>query len=139
MPIQLDQDSVFLVRAEYFGLVYIWLVFRRGRLSDHAKPPDKDNEELDSASEILADAVGGVINQPDVTKSIATLITAFASHKTAEPKIIKISMILGLVFSFLIFLGIAVLSWFKVLSGEATTGLLGALIGYWFGQRQAGK
>jgi hypothetical protein len=101
------------------------------------EPPN--GEELDSASEILSDAIGGLINQPDVTKSIAGLINAAAAKKTAEPTIIKTSMILGLIFSFLIFLGIGVLGWFKIISGEATTGLLGALIGYWFGQKQAGK
>jgi hypothetical protein len=108
-------------------------------LNDGKELHDNDAEELDSSSEILSDAIGSALNQPDVTKSIAALINAAAAKKAAEPGIVKTSMILGLIFSFLIFVGIAVLAWFKVLSGEATTGLLGALIGYWFGRQQTGK
>jgi hypothetical protein len=101
--------------------------------------PPSDDRQIDSSSDILADAIGGLLNQPDVAKSIAGLINAVATKKTAEPTIIKTSMVLGLIFSFLIFVGIGVLAWFKIISGEATTGLLGALVGYWFGQKQASR
>jgi|HubBroStandDraft_2_1064218.scaffolds.fasta_scaffold26053_5 hypothetical protein len=101
--------------------------------------PPSDEVELDSASEILSDAIGNLLNQPEIAKSIGGFINAVAAKKAEEPAIVKTSMVLGLIFSFLIFVGIGVLAWFKIISGEATTGLLGALVGYWFGQRQASK
>ena len=99
----------------------------------------QQEEEQSVASEILADALGQVLNQPNVTTSIAALINSLASHKAQQAKIVKTSMLLGMILCCIIFFGISVLAWFKVLSGEATTGLLGALIGYWFGHRESGK
>ena len=45
-------------------------------------------------------------------------------------------MWLGFLFGITIFGGIAVLAWFKVIDEKVSAGLLGTLIGYWFGQRK---
>jgi hypothetical protein len=42
----------------------------------------------------------------------------------------------GTCFSALIFVGIGVMGYLKVIPADGTMGLLGALIGYWYGQRQ---
>ncbi len=54
----------------------------------------------------------------------------------AETSLKKQSLLLGVAFSIAVFIGVAILGYLKVISGDSTTALLGGLIGYWFGQRQ---
>lgn len=105
-------------------------------MSDDKHPPPEENPEDDTAAEILADGVAGLLNKPEIAKGISEYLNATAKNKSAEPGFATWSLILNLAFSGLIFAGIVILGWYKVISGEATTGLLGALIGYWYGRER---
>jgi len=98
--------------------------------------PIPNNEEDSRPAEILADGLASLLNEKGVVQSISRFIDASAAHLEKRAGIIKTSMVVGVVFSAMVFLVIAALGWHKVISPEATTGLLGALIGYWFGQRE---
>jgi hypothetical protein len=63
-------------------------------------------------------------------------IAARTNEMPAETSLKRQSLWLGVVFSVAVFVGVAILGYLKVISGESTTALLGGLIGYWFGQRQ---
>ena len=100
---------------------------------DLPRDSEPDGEESHS-SEILADGLAGLINKPEVAKSISDFLSALAKNKSEEPKLAKHTFGWGLAFSAFVFAGIGLLGWFKVIGAEATTGLLGALIGYWYGR-----
>lgn len=104
-------------------------------------PNDEEQQEDEPLEswEILAEAVGRLLNEPGIAKSIADLITATAKNKSQQPNLFKTSYGFGLLFGLLIFIGIGVLGWLKVIGAEATTGLLGALIGYWYGREKGGS
>jgi hypothetical protein len=74
------------------------------------------------------------LNKEQVANAVAQFIEAAAATQKKKPGTIKLSMILGILFSSGIFVGVAILGAKKIISGEATTGLIGTLIGYWFGQ-----
>ena len=95
--------------------------------------------EMPTTGGEIAYALSELAANKDVAKAIADWITAAARNTSSKPSLGKTALWLGLTFSLLIFLGVGLLGWFKVLSAEATAGLLGSLIGYWFGQRQRGN
>lgn len=105
-------------------------------LEDNDLPLDSEPEEEQPShsSEILADGLADLMNKPEVAKSISDVLSAYAKTKLEEPETVKHHVRFGLVFNAFVFAGIAVLGWFKVIGAEATTGLLGALIGYWYGR-----
>ena len=95
-------------------------------------PDESDEEDFSSLPDILRD----LTTDKDVVKSVADWISAAAKNKACEPSLARHSLYLGYFFGCVIFFGIGALGWEHVISGEATTGLLGSLVGYWFGQRQ---
>jgi len=109
---------------------------------------DDDISEVydEEPTQILANSIRDLANDPTVAKSVAdfigrasNLMTAVAECRSAQPKIAIQSLRLSLGFGLLIFIGIGFLGYLKIVSGEATTGLLGTLIGYWYGQRQQSR
>lgn len=96
--------------------------------------PVNAEDEPSQPGEILADGLAGLVNSPEFVKSASGFLDALAKNKLEQPKLAKHAFVWGLVFSALVFAGIAVLGWLKVIGAEATTGLLGALIGYWYGR-----
>ena len=102
--------------------------------SPHSTAPNE--QDASTAGETLADGVAGLLNKETVAKAISNLVDAAADAQKKKPSTIKLSMILGILFSSGIFIGVALLGAKKIISGEATAGLLGTLIGYWFGQHQ---
>ncbi|HET8924129.1 MAG TPA: hypothetical protein VFN26_14165 [Candidatus Acidoferrum sp.] len=107
--------------------------------------PDQNGEstgEHDSAQEALleiASAVANVIEKEKVVDAVANWVNAHANNKPKEHRLRWGVFILGQVFGLVIFAGILFAGWHKVIGPEATTGLLGALVGYWYGQREKQK
>jgi hypothetical protein len=104
---------------------------------------NKDQEANDEPKQILALALRDLANDPGVSKAVSEviqhcskLIIAAADRKASQPKAALRSMIFSLGFGILIFVGIGVMGYLKIMNGEATTGLLGILIGYWYGKQQ---
>jgi len=95
--------------------------------------------EFMTPSEMLAEGAAKLLNEPGIAKSVAEFIAALAKNKSLEPRFIQTSYGIGLLFGLLVFFGIGLLGWLKVIGPEATTGLLGALIGYWYGREKGGS
>jgi hypothetical protein len=104
-------------------------------------PPVKregESEDKVSGMEALGYALSDLIGTKDVAKSVAEWISAQAKSIPHQPGIQKLSIWLGFLFGLAIFGGIGFLAWHKVINEQVAAGLLGTLIGYWFGQ-QKGK
>jgi hypothetical protein len=103
-----------------------------------ALPPDNSDEDVpeDDPAAILADGLAGFVNKPEFVEAVSKYVKSAAENLSARPTLTKISIRYGLAFSAMVFVGIALLGWLKVLPPDATAGLLGTLIGYWYGQRQ---
>lgn len=82
----------------------------------------------------IANAVANLIERDKIVDSIGNWVDAHAKAKPDEVKFRQRMLLWGYVFSLLIFGGILLAGWRKIIGPEATTGLLGALIGYWYGQ-----
>ena len=105
------------------------------------KPENTPNGEVEQENgdfltpwDVLAEAAAKFLQEPGITKAFGEIITAVAANKAKEPGHAKTTYGLGLLFGLLIFAGIGLLGGLKVIGPEATTGLLGSLIGYWYGR-----
>jgi hypothetical protein len=102
-----------------------------------SQEPDQDEEgEETSASDEIAYAVADLLRSQQMLDALKGWVTARTNEMPAETSLKKQSLWLGVAFSIAVFVGVAILGYLKVISGESTTALLGGLIGYWFGQRQ---
>jgi hypothetical protein len=82
--------------------------------------------------------VAGLLNKEAVVKAVASFVENAAEAQKKKPGVVKLSIVLGSIFSAVVFVGIAIRGARHVITGEeATAGLLGTLIGYWFGQHQS--
>jgi hypothetical protein len=88
-----------------------------------------------SGGEAIQYALSDFIGNRDVAKSASEWISAKAKTVPQEPGIVKLSLWLGFTFGIVIFAGICALAYLNVLDQRVVAGLLGSLIGYWFGQR----
>jgi hypothetical protein len=84
-------------------------------------------EGLGAAFEELAQGVADALNKKEFIAAIAEHVKCSARRKRMSPW-------LGASFSVLVLCGIGFLGYLKVISSEATTGLLSAVLGVWFGQ-----
>jgi hypothetical protein len=97
----------------------------------------EEGEEVESsASDEIVYAMADLLRSQQLLDALKGWITARTNEMPAETALKRQSLWLGVGFSFLIFVGVAILGHFKVISGDSTTALIGGLIGYWFGQRQ---
>ena len=97
--------------------------------------PLEDAEES-SASDEIAFAVADLLRSQQLLDALKGWVAARTNEMPAETSLKKQSLWLGVAFSIAVFVGVAILGYLKVISGESTTALIGGLIGYWFGQRQ---
>jgi hypothetical protein len=100
---------------------------------DVQKPND---DEETSASDEIGYAVADLLRSPQLLDALKGWVAARTNELPAETALKRQSLWLGVVFSVAVFVGVAILGYLKVISGDSTTALLGGLIGYWFGQRQ---
>jgi hypothetical protein len=104
------------------------------RIENDGQEPDEESES--SASDEIAYAMADLLRSQQLLDALKGWIAARTNEMPAETSLKRQSLWLGVAFSAAVFVGVAVLGYLKVISGESTTALLGGLIGYWFGQRQ---
>ena len=100
------------------------------------------NDERDSGREALieiANAIANVIEKDKVVDAVANWLNAHATNKPIEQRLHWRAFVIGQLFGIVVFAGILFAGWRHVIGTEATTGLLGSLIGYWYGQREKQK
>jgi len=76
------------------------------------------------------------LKKPKIVGAIAKAISAWAGNQPDEIRLRFRALHLAYGFSIFIFIGITVLALLGLISKEVTAGLLGTLVGYWYGQRQ---
>jgi hypothetical protein len=84
------------------------------------------------------EVLSALANNDKAVEAMAALLGSIAAKPSIENEFRKRTHIIGTCFSALIFVGVGVMGYLKVIPADGTMGLLGALIGYWYGQRQKG-
>ena len=82
------------------------------------------------------EAAANTLEHEKVVEAITRWINSKVDKSSADSEFRRRSHYVGTCFSALIFVGIGVMGYLKVIPADGTMGLLGALIGYWYGQRQ---
>jgi hypothetical protein len=114
-------------------------------MKPNGKGPDQDPEGVGGEHPYaqglngLLNAVASVIDTERVVHAVGSWVDSHSENMKQKSSYQWRSFITSLLFSLLIFVGIAVLAWFDKIPKEATTALFGSLIGYWFGRSQATK
>jgi hypothetical protein len=103
---------------------------REGKLLDEEIVENSPGDELGYA-------IADLLRTKEVAEAIKRWIDAASTNKAGEYSHARLQAWLSFAFGLVIFLTIAVLAWLKVLSGEVTAGLLGSLLGYWYGRQKA--
>lgn len=98
-----------------------------------------DYDSLHDALFEIASGIANVIEKEKVVDAVANWVNAHANIKPKEHSLRWSAFVIGQVFGLVVFAGILLAGWHKIIGAEATTGLLGALIGYWYGQREKQK
>jgi hypothetical protein len=86
-------------------------------------------------NEIL-EAVAQNLQHEKIVEAIAGWIYSKTREPDSDDKFRRRSFYVGTCFSALIFVGVGVMGYLKVIPADGTMGLLGALIGYWYGKAQ---
>ena len=76
-----------------------------------------------------------ILKNPDIVKAINKAVNTWASMQPEAMKFNFRALHLAYLFSAFIFIGVGYLAMLGVISKEVTAGLLGTLIGYWYGQK----
>lgn len=97
---------------------------------------EREEEEGPSPSDEIAYAVADLLKSQQLLDATKGWIEARTRNLPADSSLKRQSLWLGVGFSLVVFAGVGVLGYLKVISGDSTTALIGGLIGYWFGQRQ---
>jgi hypothetical protein len=98
---------------------------------------ESDDDKV-TGIEAFGYAISDLIGTKDMAKALGEWISAHAKAIPHQPGIQKLQTWLGFIFGLAIFSGIGFLAWHKVINDQVAAGLLGTLIGYWFGH-QKGK
>ncbi|HWY05316.1 MAG TPA: hypothetical protein VNY24_00545 [Candidatus Acidoferrales bacterium] len=108
-----------------------------------AREPSRQDESADeeivenSPGDELGYAIADLLRTKEVAEAVKKWVEATAQSKAGEYPHARLQAWLAFAFGMVIFLTIAVLAWLKVLSGEVTAGLLGSLLGYWYGRQKS--
>lgn len=108
-------------------------------------PNNDPDEEQSDASDEVAYAFADLLRSEQVSNAVKTWVDSAAEDKKsrlvaeAEDKKAKLAharfeMWISAWVGLIVFGVIALLGWKRILSGEVTAGLLGSLIGYWYGR-----
>lgn len=98
--------------------------------------PESEEKVDPRPSDEIRQALAEVIRNEKLIDVLKESVNAFLRNKPQEASLRLHSLWLGYFFALTVFAGIGILAWLKVLTGEVTAGLLGSVIGYWFGVRQ---
>ncbi len=110
--------------------------------TDPNETPDGHDDDL-QPSDQPPTTVWDAIQHPKIARGVENLLSAATravdEYSKNQPEVLKAHVRLAAwsyVFGFSIFAGVGFLGWIGVLSHETTATILGALIGYWYGQRE---
>ena len=110
--------------------------------NENAPEPEQPSEEkppqppyAQGFNEIL-EAVANNLERDKIVEAIAGWIYSKTQMPAANDEFRRRSFYIGTAFSALVFIGVGIMGYLKVIPADGTMGLLGALIGYWYGQRQ---
>ena len=103
---------------------------------ENGKTGHNGEEAESSPSKEISYAVADLLSSQQLLDATKAWIEARTAILPMEVSLKSQSQWLGVAFSFSIFIGVGILGYLKVISGDSTTALIGGLIGYWFGQRQ---
>jgi len=104
-------------------------------MTDHEADLPEDQEPTGGPSDEFWYALADLLRRQEFVDAANKWVDASVKSKPAEILFKRLSLWLAYGFASLVFVGIAVLAWLRVINSEVTAGLLGSLIGYWFGQR----
>jgi hypothetical protein len=107
-------------------------------MTDGERQPRQPNEEIieNSPGDELGYALADLLRTKEVAEAIKKWVEAASTSKAGEYPHARLQAWLAFAFGLVIFLTIGLLGWLKVLSGEVTAGLLGSLVGYWYGRQR---
>lgn len=112
---------------------------------DDLEPVDPEHPYAWGINEVLG-AIAKFIEKEKFGESVGNIVQALTAWMKSKSEISPDESVFrrhylwgNLGFSTLVFAGILIAGYFKIIPPEGTTGLLGALIGYWYGQRQRDK
>jgi hypothetical protein len=88
-----------------------------------------DEEDDSSASNEIAYAVADLLRSQQLLDALKGWVAARTNEMPVETALKRQSLLLGVAFSIAVFVGVAILGYVKVISGESTTALLGGLSG----------
>jgi hypothetical protein len=97
--------------------------------------PGDDIEENTPGDEV-GYAIADLLRTKEVAEAVKTWVNAAAKSKQDQYPHAVLQAWLAFAFGLSIFLVIAALGWLRVLNGEVTAGLLGSLVGYWYGRHK---
>ena len=83
----------------------------------------------------LEQSVGELLNKPVILKAIKEGILAWTRNQPHEMKYKFQQMYLSYTLAVVVLVIIVIAGFYGVISKEVTAGLLGSLIGYWYGSR----
>jgi hypothetical protein len=105
-------------------------------IDERPQPPDEEITDSTPGDEV-GFAVADLLRTKEVAEAIKKWVEAASISKAGEYPHARLQAWLSFAFGLVIFLLIGLLGWLKVLSGEVTAGLLGSLIGYWYGRQKS--
>ena len=94
----------------------------------------KQEEEEYYDPDSITEALRVALSKPQVLESILVGAKAWATNRPEEIKLRFRVLHLNLFLALFLFAAIGLFGYLNVISGEVTAGLLGSLIGYWYGQ-----
>jgi hypothetical protein len=103
--------------------------------NQHSQHPDDEIVE-NSPGDELGYALADLLRTKEVSEAVKRWVDAVSTSKAGEYPHARLQAWLAFAFGLAIFFTIGFLGWLKVLSGEVTAGLLGSLIGYWYGRQK---
>jgi hypothetical protein len=104
---------------------------------DERKPAAPDDEiEENTPEQEIGYAFADLLRTKEVAEAVKTWANAAAKSKQDQYPHAVLQAWLSFAFGLSIFLVIAALGWLRVLNGEVTAGLLGSLVGYWYGRHK---
>ena len=94
----------------------------------------REIDEEDYDADGFVEALKVALSKPQVLESILIGAKAWAVNRPEEMKLRFRALHLSIAFALVLFIGIGVMAYVGVLNREVTAGMLGTLIGYWYGQ-----
>ena len=116
-----------------------------GEFDDPQEEDERDGDEdgdgdahpyAQGVNEVFG-AIANLIQKEKLVEALSRWMESIPEGARKEERLRKHTAYVNMFFGLGIFSGICFLGYVKVLPSDATTGLLGALIGYWYGNQRS--